>query len=136
MIYILKLCYNYCFIKLQNVKLPSAVNSIKIVYSTCKVKSVRLTTWQYFIVIKHMWRSMVYQTFLFYFPYITFIHRRSQINFKLFPTFLSVCLSYLLQQFSIHMIHRKLHSLRCEITFICYGSCKPRPSEIPVPKYQ
>ena len=32
------------------------------------------------------------------------------------------------------MIHRKLHSLSCgthDITFICYGPCKPRPSEIP-----
>ena len=29
-IYVLKLCYNYCFVKLQMVKLPSAVNSIKI----------------------------------------------------------------------------------------------------------
>ena len=71
---------------------------------------------------------------LFYFLYITFIHNSSQINFETFPLFLSLCLSYLLQQFSIHMIHGKLHSLRCgtrDITFICYGYCKPRPSEIP-----
>ena len=72
--------------------------------------------------------------FLFYFFYITFIHSSSQINFKTFPLFLPVCRSYLLQLFSIHMIHRKLHSLRCgvgDITFICYGSCRPRPSGIP-----